>query len=92
MIDSIRHKGLKALYEKGIISGVEQNQVSRLKRRLIVLNHVNQIKDLNVPGFRLHALKGRYKGYWAIWVTGNWRLVFRFEEGNVLDLDLVDYH
>ena len=92
MIENIRHKGLKALYEKGTTSGLEANQISRLKRRLIVLDHAQQLKDINIPGFRLHALKGNYKGYWAVWVTGNWRLIFRFEDGSILDLDLVDYH
>lgn len=92
MIENIRHKGLKALYEKGRTSGVEPSQISRLKRRLIVLDHAKQLKDLNIPGFKLHALKGNYKGYWAVWVTGNWRLIFRFEDGSVFDLDLVDYH
>lgn len=90
MIENIRHKGLKALYEKGTTSGVEQSQVFRLKRRLVVLNHAKQLQDLNIPGFKLHAIKGDYKEYWAIWVTGNWRLIFRFEEGNVFDL--LDYH
>jgi len=93
MIKNIRHKGLKALYQKGKASGVEQSLLKRLKIRLTVLDSIEKAEDLQAfPNFRLHTLKGNMSGHWSIWVSGNWRLTFRFENGNVLDLDLMDYH
>lgn len=88
MIISFRHKGLKALYEHGITSGVRGDHVARLRRLLALLEHAERPDDMRLPSFRLHALQGGLNGFWAVQVSGNWRLVFRFAG---LDIELVDY-
>lgn len=93
MIKTIRHKGLKNLYEKDQTRGVNQNQVTRLRTILARLDASNTPADMDFPGLRLHQLKGDFDGYYAVNVSGNWRVVFRFDDdGNVTDVDLVDYH
>ena len=93
MIKSIRHKGLKRFFEKGTPRGLNPQWVPRLKNLLAVLRTADQPKDMDLPGARLHPLKGDYVGFWSVDVTGNWRLVSRFDEaGNVHDVDLVDTH
>ena len=92
MIESIRHKGLKRLYEKGDPSNLKPEFIPRIENRLTRLEAASDIKDLNVPGYDLHRLVGKLKDFWSIKVSGNWRIIFRFEEGNVYDLDLIDYH
>ena len=93
MIRSIRHKGLRAYFEKGQTRGINPDWRSRLQRILTVLDAATQLADIaDVPGLRFHPLKGDYAGFYAVDVSGNWRVVFRFEEGDVLDVDLVDYH
>ena len=92
MIQSIRHRGLRKLYEDDDRSKVHQDHVLRLKRILTQLEFATRIEDMNVPGFRLHALKGVQKGYWAVNVSGNWRVTFRFENGDTWEVDYVDYH
>ena len=64
----------------------------KLRDILARLDAAATVDDLNLPGFRLHPLKGELKGFWAVTVRANWRVVFRFEEGNALDVDCVDYH
>jgi len=66
--------------------------VRKLKQILLVLQAAQQIEGLNVPTFRLHPLTGDLKGFWSITVRANWRVIFRFEDGKALDIDLVDYH
>ena len=66
--------------------------IARLEERLSVLAVAVEPDDMNLPGYRLHGLTGRRAGWWSIWVTANWRLVFRFEGGEAVDVDLVDYH
>ena len=92
MIKSIRHKGLKALYSKGDASGVQANHVDRLRTQLSALDVAVTIKELDLPGWRLHALKGDQKGRWSLTVNGNWRLTFEFRDGDVYVLDYEDYH
>lgn len=92
MIRSIRHKGLKRLYEDDDRRGVAAQHVERLRDILARLDASMLASDMDLPGFRLHPLKGEWKGYWAVTVRANWRVVFRFEEGDALDVDLVDYH
>ena len=92
MIISIRHKGLKRLYEKGDPSRLQSQLVRRIENRLTRLDAATELKDLNAPGYDLHQLSGDLKGLWAIKVSGNWRMVFDFKDGDVYDLDLVDYH
>ncbi|MFZ5842826.1 MAG: type II toxin-antitoxin system RelE/ParE family toxin [Pseudomonadota bacterium] len=92
MVKSIRHKGLKALYGKGDASGVQANHVDRLRTQLSALDVAVTVKELDLPGWRLHALKGDQKGRWSLTVNGNWRLTFEFRDGDVYVLDYEDYH
>jgi toxin HigB-1 len=92
MIESFRHKGLKKLFEDGNRSGVRADQVERIENILSMLAVAEKLKDLDLPSLRLHALKGELKGFHAVTVRANWRVVFRFEDGDCYDVDLVDYH
>lgn len=92
MIISFRHKGLKALYLRGDTSGVRQDHVARLSRLLAFLEHAQCPGDMDQPGNRLHPLQGKYADYWAVNVSGNWRLIFRFCESHVELVDYLDYH
>ena len=92
MIKSFRHKGLKRLYETGKTSDVQTAHVSRLRMQLTALDTAQDINDMDVPGFKLHILKGKLKGRWSISVSGNWRITFEFRDGNAFVLDYEDYH
>ncbi|MCY3682693.1 MAG: type II toxin-antitoxin system RelE/ParE family toxin [Gemmatimonadetes bacterium] len=92
MIQTFRHRGLKRLYERGDPSRVRADQAERIALVLADLDEANKPSDLNFPGYRLHPLKGDRKGFWSISISANWRIIFRFEEGDVYDVDLVDYH
>ncbi len=92
MIKSIRHKGLRRFHETGRASGVQASHARRLRLQLAALESAQTIDDMDIPGFRLHPLKGEMKGRWSIFVNGNWRLTFEFEHGNVYVLDYEDYH
>ena len=92
MIHSIRHKGLRAFFEKGDSSKIQQTHRKRLSIILTILHGASDLKDLNYPGSNLHPLKGELKDFWSISVSGNWRLIFKFTDGDVYDLDYVDYH
>lgn len=92
MIKSFRHKGLRKLFETGGAAGVQASHVRRLRMQLAALDTARTIEDMDIPGFRLHALKGELKGRWSIFVSGNWRQTFEFDEGNVYILDYEDYH
>jgi proteic killer suppression protein len=92
VIASFRHPGLKRLYEYDDHRGVLAAQVDKIKRILARLDEAADVRNMGLPGFGLHPLKGKFKGFWAVSVSGNWRIVFRFERGNAYDVDLVDYH
>jgi proteic killer suppression protein len=92
MIRSIRHKGLKRLYEDDDRRGIVNQHVERLRDILSRLDASNTPADMDLPGFRLHPLKGELKGFWAVTVRANWRVIFRFAEGHAVDVDYVDYH
>jgi toxin HigB-1 len=92
MIGSIRHKGLKRLYEDDDPRGVMAEHVDKLRDILARLDAARKATDMDVPGFRLHPLKGELKGSWAVTVRANWRVIFRFADPNVFDVDYVDYH
>ncbi len=92
MIKSWKHKGLRELFLKGSKKGVRPDMADRLRRRLDVLDAANSLEALGLPGFRLHPLSGDMRGRYSIRVTGNWRITFRFENGDVFDVDLEDYH
>jgi len=92
MIRRFRHRGLKRLYDRGDRSGVSTGHVARLERILTLLDVAQRPADIDLPGYRLHPLKGGRKGEWSVSVSGNWRVTFRFDEGDVTDLDYEDYH
>ena len=92
MITGIKHKGLKRLYDRGERQGIGANMLARVEEILSILDAAESIEELDIPGYRLHPLTGNLKGFWSIRVTGNWRIVFRFENGEAFDIDLIDYH
>ena len=92
MIKSFKHKGLQRYFEKGSSSGIQTNHARKLRIQLAALDTSKSIEDMDLPGFQLHQLKGARAGTWAISVSGNWRLTFKFEESGVYDLNYEDYH
>lgn len=92
MIRSWKHKGLKWLFETGSTKGIPAPQAKKIRVRLDAIDVATEIKQLDVPGWDLHELAGDRKGTWAIKVTGNWRITFRFIEGDAYDLNYEDYH
>jgi proteic killer suppression protein len=92
MIKSFRHKGLRRLFDTGNTSGVQASHAKRLRMQLAALDTAQSIEDMDIPGYRLHPLKGAMRGRWSIWVSGNWRLTFEFQNGNAYVLDYEDYH
>jgi toxin HigB-1 len=92
VIRSIHHKGLKRLYEDDDPRGVIAEHAEKLRDILARLDAADNVSDLVLPGFRLHPLKGELKGFWAVTVRANWRVIFRFADGEVLDVDYIDYH
>jgi proteic killer suppression protein len=92
MIVSSRHKGLKQLFERGNRRGVNPQHVEKIENILGVLDIAQKIEDVDVHSFRLHPLTGDLKGFWSVTVRANWRVVFRFENANVFEVDLLDYH
>jgi toxin HigB-1 len=92
MIRSFRHKALKRLHENDDRRGLMVEHIVKLRDILARLDAADDVADLDLPGFRLHSLKGEYKGFWAVTVRANWRVIFRFVNGEALDVDYVDYH
>ena len=92
MIGTIRHKGLKRLFEQGDPSGLNPEHAAKLVDILATLHAAPTVAHMDLPGFRLHPLKGSMKGFWAVTVRANWRVIFRFAEGHAEDVDYVDYH
>ena len=92
MIKSFKHKGLKLFFETGAKTGIQAKHAQTLRMQLALLNVVKSIKELNVPGYRLHPLEGDKKDLWSITVNKNWRLTFEFINGDVYILNYEDYH
>jgi proteic killer suppression protein len=92
MIESFRHKGLRRLFEDDDSKGLNWDHVRKIKQILAVLHAAQVIEALDLPTFGLHPLKGDLKGFWAVTVRANWRIIFRFTAGRATDVDLVDYH
>lgn len=92
MIRSFRHKGLRRFFESGSVQGIQPHHAKRLRMQLAALETAHVIEDMDIPGFRLHSLKGETRGRWSIWVNGNWRLTFEFADGHAYVLDYEDYH
>ena len=89
---SFAHKGLKRLYEADDRSKLAADLVERIATILAALDEAATVEDLNRPSLRLHQLKGDLKGLWSITVRANWRIVFRFEDGDAYEVDFLDYH
>jgi len=92
MIRRFRHKGLERLFIRGDSSGINPWLASKPCRMLALLEEATGAEALNLPGYRLHQLKGDRAGQWAVMVCGNWRLVFEIGDGDADNVDLVDYH
>jgi proteic killer suppression protein len=92
MIRSIRHKGLKRLYDDDDPRGVFAEHLVKLRDILARLDAAGGIEDMDLPGFKLHPLKGELKGFWAVTVRANWRVIFRFVDRDAVDVDYIDYH
>ena len=91
MIRTIRHRGLKRLFENDDPSGVNPEHIGKLRNILAALHAAPTVAHMDMPGFRLHRLKGEEKGFWAVTVRANWRVIFRFD-GDAQEVDYVDYH
>jgi proteic killer suppression protein len=92
VIRSFSHKGLQDFFEAGSKAGIRPEHAKRLRLMLAKLNTATAIRDMNFPGGSLHPLHGDQEGFWAVSVSGNWRLVFRFDKGDACDVDYLDYH
>lgn len=92
MIRSFRHKRLGAFFASGSRRGIQPAHAVKLRLMLTALEHARSSADMNAPGWRLHPLRGELRGFHAVWVSGNWRLVFRFDGTDAVDVDYVDYH
>ena len=92
MIKSFKHKGLQKFFESGTKKGIQAKHTSKLRMQLTALDTAHVIEDLEIPGYRLHQLKGTRKNLWSITVNGNWRITFEFEAGNVYIANYEDYH
>lgn len=92
MIKSFRHKGLKRYFGSGSKAGIRPEHTNRLRMQLAALDTATAIEDMDIPGFKLHALQGSTKRRWSIWVSGNWRITFEFQAGHAFVLDYEDYH
>lgn len=98
MIKSFRHKGLEKFFKTGNAAGIQAAHGAKLKRQLAQLDAARDADDMNVPGWKLHPLKGKnaknqdVDGHYSIWVSGNWRLTFYFDDGDAVLIDYQDYH
>ncbi len=92
MIKSFKHKGLDQFFYTGSKKGIIPGHAKKLGKILDRLHAATELRDLQWPGSNLHQLTGNYKGMYAISVSGNWRIIFRFENGQIYDLDYLDYH
>ena len=92
MIKTWRHKGLQVFFETGSKAGIQASHAMRLANQLNRLEVAKAPQDMNLPGWKLHPLKGELKGHWAVWVSGNWRMTSAFEDGDAVLVDYQDYH
>ncbi|HVI06656.1 MAG TPA: type II toxin-antitoxin system RelE/ParE family toxin [Candidatus Binatia bacterium] len=92
MIISFKHRGLKRLYEREDRSGIRPDLVKAVEEILTVLDSAASPQELNLPGYRLHPLKGGLSGFWSVTVRANWRIIFRFQGPHAYDVELSDYH
>ena len=86
------HRGLRRFYERDEARALRYEHVERIHAILTVLRYADSPLDMDRPGWRLHALRGNMRGMWSVRVSGNWRIVFRFQDGEAVDINLIDYH
>jgi proteic killer suppression protein len=92
MIESFRHKGLRFFFEEGDLSKIQTAHSKKIRLILALLHAAASTKDLNFPGSDLHRLKGDKKEFWSVKISGNWRIIFKFKNGNAYEVDYIDYH
>lgn len=92
MIKNFRHKGLEQFFKTGSKAGIQPHHTNKLRLQLATLDNAKNINDINVPSWRLHSLEGDLTGHYAIWVSGNWRVTFKFEGCDAELVDYQDYH
>ncbi len=92
MIKGFKHRGLKRLYERGDRGGIRPDLLGTVERILTALDAATTPQAMNLPRYRLHPLKGEWKGTWSVTVKANWRIIFRFENADAFDVELIDYH
>ena len=92
MIRSFKHKGLERFFLKGVKAGIQAKHANRLRLILGRLNAATEPKDMNLPGLKLHELDGKRKGTWSVWISGNWRVAFRFKGKDAETVDYEGYH
>ena len=92
MIINFKHKGLQEFFEFGKSAKINQSHLKKLRLILAKLNSSVHVLDMDFPGSNLYQLKGESKGFWAVSVSGNWRVIFSFDNKNVYDVDYLDYH
>jgi proteic killer suppression protein len=92
MVRSFKHRGLKRLYERGDRSGIRPDLLDTVEDILARLDEADAPQALNLPGYRLHPLKGDWSGFWSVTVRANWRVIFRFQGADAFDVELIDYH
>ena len=92
MILNFRHRGLRRLFENADRTGIRRDLVEKIERILLRLDAAETASDMDIPGFRLHRLRGDLSGFWSVTVSRNWRIIFRLDDGDAHDVDFVDYH
>jgi proteic killer suppression protein len=92
MIKSFRHRGLKRLFERGDKSQVRADMLDKIENILAVLDHADAPQKMDLPGFRLHLMTGDLRGFWSVTVRANWRIIWRYDGADAVDVELIDYH
>ena len=92
MIRSFSHAGLEKFFRTGSKAGIQPKHARKLENQLAALNRAAHPMDMNLPGWDLHPLKGDLEGHWAVSVSGNWRMTFRFEGSDAEVVSYQDYH
>ncbi len=92
MIRTFRHKGLEAFFKTGSKAGIQPAHANRLRVQLAKLDTSKDHEDMRMPGWKLHPLSDDHAGHWSVWVNGNWRLTFTFENGDAILVNYQDYH
>jgi proteic killer suppression protein len=92
VIENFKHKGLAQFFKDDDRRKLPASQIAKIGRILARLNEAITLEDMGLPGYRLHPLKGEMAGFWSVTLSGNWRIIFRFEGGHAYDVELIDYH